>query len=73
MNESKGRSLFIRRGGGGGGGGGFVGGGGKKYGLKGVVKRKKIGFKTEGSSFKFCSDVICNNANSLTECQNQDF
>ena len=62
---------------GGGGGGsrllGFDGGGHEKnYGFKGGSKEKGLGLKGGGSlknSFKFCSDSICNNANSLPECQ----
>lgn len=48
----------------------------KKYGLKegrgGGVRRKNIQRKREGgsanNSFIFCSDGICNIANSLPEC-----
>ena len=52
---------------------GFEGGGGgmKKLALKGGSKDKKnIGFRGGSlkNSFKFSSDGICNNANSLPEC-----
>ena len=44
--------------------------------FKGEVKRKNSGLK-EGSPpkkpFKFCSAAICNNANSLPECQKAAF
>ena len=39
------------------------------------VKRKNSGFKrwSPKNSFKFCCDVICNNAKSLPECQKPAF
>ena len=53
-----------------------VGGGGlKKYGLKGGIKRKHIVFKggVTKKSLKFCSDDICNYANSPPEYQKLAF
>ena len=45
----------------------------KKYGFKGGVRRKILGLKwggvTKKKTFKFCSDGICNNGNSLPDCQ----
>ena len=48
----------------------------KKYGFKGGVRRKILGLKWGGGgggrekkTFKFCSDGICNNGNSLPDCQ----
>ena len=52
-----------------------VGGGLKKYGLKGGIKRKHIVFKggVTKKSLKFCSDDICNYANSPPEYQKLAF
>ena len=45
--------------------------------LKGGSKEKVLGLRGGGgslrNSFKFCSDSICNNANSLPECQKTAF
>ena len=51
-------------------------GGMKKNGFKGGRESGNIGFKGGGSPIKFpkfCSDGICNNANSLPESQKPAF
>ena len=47
----------------------------KKYGLKGGIKRKHIVFKggVTKKSLTFCTDDICNYANSPPECQKLAF
>ena len=52
-----------------------VGGAWKENGFKGGSKEKIMGCKggSPKKSFKFCSDGICNNGNSLPECQKPAF
>ena len=73
LTATKGPFIFLIKWGGWGGWRDLKGGGGhEKIGFKGWIKRKKnIGFRGGSlkNSFKFSSDGICNNANSLPECQ----